>query len=208
MTRSTGRLKFDWTNPASYTDEPRSNPYGPDDLIGSDHDMPGWFDDLAKPLTPRDPAPDWPPPANSIPHLNGWPPKAPIEAPPPDRPPTWFGDPTPSRITGTGPAGEFSGFAPQPTPTMQNLTAHVLRMKGVPEADIGTVLNDPTQMQDLLNQLYGRRPMIAPGDDEDGFTGNAGRGPLAGLEQASTQRAATPDAYLPFGWAGLLPLLR
>ena len=91
----------------------------------------------------------------------------------------------------------------------QNLTANALRMKGVPDADIGTALNDPAQMQNLLNQLYGRRPMSAPDADENGFTGNDGRGLRADRpEQASTQRAATPDTYLPFGWSGLPTLLR
>jgi hypothetical protein len=110
-----------------------------------------------------------------------------------------------TRLQPSGPLSILS----QPPPAARNLTKHVLRMKGVPDADIGTALNDPSQMRDLLNQLYGRRPMIAPDANEDGFTGNAGRGPLADQpEQATTQRAATPDTYLPFGWAGLPPFQR
>jgi hypothetical protein len=37
----------------------------------------------------------------------------------------------------------------------QSLTARALRMKGVPEADINAAINDPRQMKDLLQQLYG-----------------------------------------------------
>jgi hypothetical protein len=36
----------------------------------------------------------------------------------------------------------------------QNLTVQALRMKGVPETDIGAAMNDPARMRDLLNQLY------------------------------------------------------
>jgi hypothetical protein len=90
---------------------------------------------------------------------------------------------------------------------VQNLTAHVLRMKGVPEAVIGAAINDPTQMRGLLNQLYGRRSMVAS-DAGGGFGGQIGAETLDDQPgQAPTPSAATPDSYLPFGWAGL-PALR
>jgi hypothetical protein len=95
--------------------------------------------------------------------------------------------------------------APQPPLTVQNLTTHVLRMKGVPEADIGAAINDPAKMQNLLNQVYGRRPVIAPSDGNDSFGQTISAGQPG---QASTPAAATPDNYIPFGWAGLPPLLR
>jgi hypothetical protein len=99
--------------------------------------------------------------------------------------------------------------APQPALTVQNLTTHVLRMKDVPDADIGAAINDPAKMQNLLNQVYGRRPMIAPGDGNDGFGNPFGQATSAGQPgQASTPAAATRDDYIPFGWAGLPPLLR
>jgi hypothetical protein len=99
--------------------------------------------------------------------------------------------------------------APQPALTVQNLTTHVLRMKGVPEADIGAAISDPAKMQNLLNQVYGRRPMISSGDSSGAFGNQFGQTTSAGqLGQASTPAAATPDNYIPFGWAGLPPLLR
>lgn len=99
--------------------------------------------------------------------------------------------------------------APQPALTVQNLTTQVLRMKGVPDADIGAAINDPAKMQNLLNQVYGRRPMSAPGDGSGGFGNPFGQATSAGQPgQASTPAAATRDDYIPFGWAGLPPLLR
>jgi hypothetical protein len=89
---------------------------------------------------------------------------------------------------------------------VQNLTAHALRMKGVPEADIGAAINDPAKMQNLLNQVYGRRSMIAPGDGNGVFGNQLGVATSAG--QPSTPAAATLDDYIPFGWAGLPPLFR
>jgi hypothetical protein len=95
----------------------------------------------------------------------------------------------------------------QPTPAVQNLTVHALRMKGVPDSAIGAAINDPALMKGLLNQLYGGRSMVAP-DTGGGFGSKIGAdtsddqpGP------APTPSAATPDTYLPFGWAGL-PALR
>jgi hypothetical protein len=91
---------------------------------------------------------------------------------------------------------------------VQNLTAHVLRMKDVPEAVIGAAINAPAQMQGLLSQLHGRRSTVAP-DAGGGFGGQIGAdtsddqpGP------APTPSAATPDTFLPFGWAGLPALQR
>jgi hypothetical protein len=99
--------------------------------------------------------------------------------------------------------------APQPALTVQNLTTHVLRMKGVPEADIGAAISDPAKMQNLLNQLYGRRSMIAQGDGNNGVGNPFGQAiSVARPGQASTPAAASPDDYIPFGWAGLPPLLR
>jgi hypothetical protein len=100
-------------------------------------------------------------------------------------------------------------MAPQPALPVQNLTTHVLRMKGVPEADIAAAINDPRTMQDLLNQLYGRRSMIAPGDDSGRFGNGADRStPADQPAQALTPAAIAPENYLPFGWSGLQALLR
>jgi hypothetical protein len=64
-------------------------------------------------------------------------------------------------------------------------------------------------MQNLLNQVYGRRPMIAPGSGSGGFGNPFGQAASAGQSgQASTPVAATPNDYIPFGWSGLPPLLR
>jgi hypothetical protein len=91
----------------------------------------------------------------------------------------------------------------------QNLTAHVLRMKGVPEADIAAAINDRGRMQELLKQLNGRRSVIAPGDDGGGFGNKDGRDASNYRPgQAPMASAATPDSYLPFGWAGLPALPR
>lgn len=50
--------------------------------------------------------------------------------------------------------------------TAQNLTAHTLRMKGVPEADIAAALDDPRRMQQLITEVYrpaaGGRPERHP----------------------------------------------
>jgi hypothetical protein len=91
---------------------------------------------------------------------------------------------------------------------VENLTAHALRMKGVSEADIAAAINDPGQMRDLLNRLYGRHPMTAKSDSRD-LTGKAGRGFFADRpEQESALNAATPDSSPPFGWAGLAAFRR
>jgi hypothetical protein len=96
----------------------------------------------------------------------------------------------------------------QPAPAVQNLTVHALRMKGVPEADIGAAINDPAQMKDLLNRLYGRRSMVAS-DAGGGFGSKIGADTSDDQPgQASTPAAATPGTYLPFGWAGLPALQR
>jgi hypothetical protein len=100
-------------------------------------------------------------------------------------------------------------MVPQSTQIVQNLTTHALRMKGVPEADIAAAINDRGRMQELLNQLYGRRSVIAPGDDNGGFGNEAGQGfPADQPGQAPAPTAASADTYLPFGWAGLPPLQR
>jgi pyruvate/2-oxoglutarate dehydrogenase complex dihydrolipoamide acyltransferase (E2) component len=100
-------------------------------------------------------------------------------------------------------------MAPQPALPVQNLTTHVLRMKGVPEADIAAAINDPETMQGLLNQLYGRRSMIAPGDASGGFGNGADRATSADQPaQVLTPAATAPENYLPFGWYGLQALLR
>jgi hypothetical protein len=81
-------------------------------------------------------------------------------------------------------------------------------MKGVSEADIAAAINDPGQMRDLLNRLYGRHPMTAKSDSRD-LTGKAGRGFFADRpEQESALNAATPDSSPPFGWAGLAAFRR
>jgi hypothetical protein len=52
--------------------------------------------------------------------------------------------------------------AQQPKLPAQNLTAQVLRMKGVPEARIAAAIGDPALMQQLINQNFGPGPARAP----------------------------------------------
>jgi murein DD-endopeptidase MepM/ murein hydrolase activator NlpD len=96
---------------------------------------------------------------------------------------------------------------PSPLP-VENLTTRTLRMKGVPEADIAAAISNPATMQDILNQYYGRRS-ITPGNDSRAAYNRAMQGsPAAQPDQASMPAAATPENYIPFGWAGLPALLR
>jgi hypothetical protein len=99
-------------------------------------------------------------------------------------------------------------MAPQPASTAQNLTIRTLRMMGVPEANIAAAINDPAQMQGLLNQLYGRRSMTANGDNGD-LINRAGRDLFRDRpDQESALNAPAQDSAPPFGWAGLAALPR
>jgi hypothetical protein len=92
---------------------------------------------------------------------------------------------------------------------MQTLTMRTLQSKGVPEADIRAAINDPAQMRDLLNQLYGRGRMATANGNSGGLASRAGRGLFAdGPDQASARSAAAADSPPPLGWAGLPALLR
>jgi murein DD-endopeptidase MepM/ murein hydrolase activator NlpD len=94
-----------------------------------------------------------------------------------------------------------------PALPLQNLTARVLRMKGVPDADIAAAISNPGKMRDLLNQYYGRRSTIAP--DDNGTLYRVSQGSSANQpDQASTPGGAMPGNYLPFGWTGLPAVLR
>jgi hypothetical protein len=97
-------------------------------------DIPGWPGAKRLPYNP--PAPTLPNPNYEFPPANSPDPLAPRNGAPPNR-------------------SEYPAPSGQATRMAQNLTAHVLRMKGVPEADIGAAINDPAQMRNLLNQLYG-----------------------------------------------------
>ncbi len=91
----------------------------------------------------------------------------------------------------------------------QNLTVQALRMKGVPESGIAAAINDPAQMRDLLNRLYGGGPMTAANSDSGDLANGAGRGRFAGRpDQEAAPNAAAPDNPPPFGWAGLAALPR
>jgi hypothetical protein len=141
-----------------------------------------------------------------------------------DRPrqdlPTWARTQPPTENTFPAPPDSVRGMtasqppapqgpAPQPALPVQNLTTQALWRKGVPEADIGAAISDPGKMQDLLNQYYGRGSAIASGVGGGGFYDRSGRAiPTDQPEQTSMPAAATPDNYLPFGWAGLQALLR
>ena len=59
---------------------------------------------------------------------------------------------------------------------------------GVPEADIGAAINDPETMKGLLNQLYGRRSMIAPGDDRGSFGNKFGQATSAAGDEGFAHR--------------------
>jgi hypothetical protein len=96
----------------------------------------------------------------------------------------------------------------QPVSPVQNLTMQTLRMKGVPEADIGAAINDPVRMQQLLNQLYGGRSAIAPGSGGSSFGRTVGRDITTGQPDQTSMPTRTPDNYLRFGWSGLPPLRR
>jgi hypothetical protein len=50
----------------------------------------------------------------------------------------------------------------QPAPTARNLTVQVLRMKGVPDADIAAATANPELMKQLIMQNYGLMPGVAP----------------------------------------------
>jgi hypothetical protein len=185
MTRTIRPRKFDWSDPSSYVDD--DPPSGPDNPAGAANaasvipfitgDVPAQTD-IRGLLDQPGRFPDWPPPADRIPYIEyGWPPKPPyIEAPPPARPPTRLFGPTPSRIADSGPAAAVDGRTGRPASTGQSLTVQALRMKGVPDTDIVAAVNDPAHMKVLLNRLYGGGQTTAPGDDESGFAGSAGRG--------------------------------
>jgi hypothetical protein len=70
----------------------------------------------------------------------------PVETPPDAWPPLRTRD---DRAPGSSlSSSAASGFmVPQPALPVQNLTTRALRIKGVPEADIGTAINDPGKMQ-------------------------------------------------------------
>jgi hypothetical protein len=132
----------------------------------------------------------------------------PVETPPDAWPPLRTRDDrTPGSSLSSNAAAGF--MVPQSTQIVKNLTTHALRMKGVPEADIGAAINDPARMKDLLNRYYGRPPVIPTGGDSSGFGNKDGRDASNYQPgQAPTASAATPDTYLPFGWAGLPALQR
>src|SRR5882757_6303756 len=128
-----------------------------------------------EPVVPRifNPPPDVNPfgtPPRNLPP--GPAPSAPPIMPKPDyyRPPS----PSPQRLDQIPQSDNW--YPPgQPAPAVQNLTTHALRMKGVPEADIGAAINDPARMKDLLNRYYGRPPVIPTGGDSSGFGNKDGR---------------------------------
>jgi hypothetical protein len=151
--------------------------------------------DYYKPLPPNSPNP-WPPLNNTAPPFNLNPTPAPTHN-------------SPSAPDEDIPRSEYLPPFDRRALVAQNLTAHVLRMKGAPEADIGAAINDPALMKDLLNQLYGGHSTIAPGGDSDGPTSQAGRGRFADRpDQVSTPTGVAPSTYLPFGRTGLTALLR
>jgi hypothetical protein len=49
-----------------------------------------------------------------------------------------------------------------PALTEQNLTAHALRMKGVPETDIAAAIGNPERMKQLIYQTFGAGSANAP----------------------------------------------
>jgi hypothetical protein len=55
-----------------------------------------------------------------------------------------------------------SGPLPRQTSTAQNLTAQVLRSKGVPDSDIAAGIKDPDLMRQIINQHYAAGPSGAP----------------------------------------------
>ena len=76
------------------------------------------------------------------------------------------------------------GFARPLAPTTQNLTAHVLRTKGVPETDIAEALGNPVLMQQLINQNFGPDSAGTPAKVRyAAFNGNASGGPSGHADQ-------------------------
>jgi hypothetical protein len=55
-----------------------------------------------------------------------------------------------------------SRLSQSPAPTAQNLTAHVLRSKGVPEPDIAAAIGDPERIKSLIVQHFGAGSVRPP----------------------------------------------
>jgi hypothetical protein len=76
------------------------------------------------------------------------------------------------------PAGS-TGYAQPPRSPPQNLTANVLRMKGVPEAHIAAAFDNPELMKQLINRNFGPGSAGAPARIGYGVDGSgSGGGPL------------------------------
>jgi HNH endonuclease len=90
-------------------------------------------------------------------------------------------------------SADSQGTAPSPTPTAQNLTAHTLRTKGVPETDIAAAIGNPELMRWLINRNFGPGSAEAPAK-----TGYVDDGPLGfnspNQAQASISGARTTSA--------------
>jgi hypothetical protein len=79
-----------------------------------------------------------------------------------------------------------------PKLTAGNLTAHALRMKGVPEADIADAIGNPEKIRQLIHQNYGPRPSDATDADRTGAPSwqdigdDVARSALSGLAQGAS----------------------
>jgi hypothetical protein len=65
-----------------------------------------------------------------------------------------------------------------PQLTAQNLTAHALRMKGVPETDIAAAIGNPERMKQLIYQTFGAGSAKAPATSDDLWSGRTPAEPL------------------------------
>jgi hypothetical protein len=80
--------------------------------------------------------------------------------------------------TGNPFAAYPGGVRGAPGLTDQNLTAHALRMKGVPDADIATAIGNPERMKQLIYQTFGAGSANAPATPDDLWSGRTPAEPL------------------------------
>jgi hypothetical protein len=162
--------------PPIFPAPPADNPYGP------------------IPSIPQGPAPKIPPTVPNGPYY-----RSPAQSPSPSAPwkniPSSPPAPRPSAPDGRDqvPQSNNRAISGPPTRMLRNQTVDVLRMKGIPDADIAAAISDPGQMMALLNQLYGRHPApanaggneVANRDDGNRFAGRPDRD--------AAPNAAAPD---------------
>jgi hypothetical protein len=74
------------------------------------------------------------------------------------------------RTASSAPSAPYPPAAQPPAPNAQNLTAHALRTKGVPDADIAAAIGHPELMKQLINQNFGPGSNGTPSAPTDPIT--------------------------------------